>query len=246
MQLIPAIDLKDGVCVRLFQGDFDKVTEYANDPPAVARRFDAMGFEQLHVVDLDGAKSGKQRHQDLISTIASESSLTIQLGGGIRDSRTLAAWLNSGVAKCVVGSTAVNDPGLVREWYREFGAECIVLALDVRIDNTAVPLIAINGWVATSDVSLWQCIDDFQSIGFTQVLCTDVSRDGAMSGPNLELYVEFVTRYPQLRLQASGGIRNLNDIKKLRDIGVHAAITGRALLDGKVTEQEVRSFLLDA
>ena len=242
MQVIPAIDLKDGKCVRLFQGDFDQCTEYSDDPPAIARKYQAMGFADLHVVDLDGARSGRQQNRAIISAIAAESELTIQLGGGIRDTGTIAEWLDAGVSRCVIGSRAVTDPALVREWCSEFGPDHIMLALDVRIVSKS-PQLATHGWMTNSELTLWDCLDDFQSIGLQHVLCTDVSRDGAMSGPNLDLYAEVIGRFPAIKLQASGGVRNMADLDQLKQLGAYAAITGRALLDGLITETEIRSFL---
>lgn len=242
MRIIPAIDLKDGKCVRLYQGDFDRCTEYSDDPPAIARNYQTMGFTELHIVDLDGAQSGQQGNRAVISSIAAASRLTIQLGGGIRDTGTIAEWLDAGVSRCVIGSCAVTDPALVREWCREFGPDRIVLALDVRFVSGS-PRLATHGWTENSELTLWDCLDDFQSFGLQHVLCTDVSRDGAMSGPNLKLYADVIDRYPTIRLQASGGVRNMADLDRLQKMGAHAAITGRALLDGRITETEIRSFL---
>lgn len=242
MQVIPAIDLKDGKCVRLFQGDFDQRTDYGDDPIEFARKYQAIGFTDLHIVDLDGAQSGWQRNRDIISAIVAESRLTIQLGGGIRNTETVAGWLEAGVTRCVIGSCAVTDAGLVKDWCSEFGPERIMLALDVRIIDES-PRLATHGWTMNSELTLWQCLDDYQSSGLQHVLCTDVSRDGALSGPNLDLYAEIIRRFPAIKLQASGGVRNMADLGNLNKLGAHAAITGRALLDGRITEMEIRSFL---
>jgi phosphoribosylformimino-5-aminoimidazole carboxamide ribotide isomerase len=242
MRVIPAIDLKDGKCVRLFQGDFNRCTEYDDDPPALAAKYQEMGFTELHIVDLDGAQSGQQLNRATIAAIAAQSQLTIQLGGGIRDAGTIAAWLDAGVSRCVIGSCAVTEPTLVREWLSEFGPERIMLALDVRFTGKS-PRLATHGWTTDNELTLWQCLEDYQSFGLQQVLCTDVSRDGAMSGPNLDLYVDVIDRFPAITLQASGGVRNMADLDQLQEIGAHAAITGRALLDGRITETEIRSFL---
>ena len=242
MQIIPAIDISFGSCVRLYQGDFELRTEYSADPAAIARKYEAMGFRELHVVDLDGAHSGQQKNHDIVSAIADETNLSIQLGGGIRHTETIRNWFEKGVSRCVIGSCAITDPALVREWCNEFGADRIVLALDVRLINK-LPRLATHGWTTISEQTLWQCLDDFQSIGLRQVLCTDIRRDGAMTGPNLDLYTDFVARFPAISLQASGGVRDVNDLNQLRHIGAGAAITGRALLDGKITDREARSFL---
>ncbi len=246
MQVIPAIDLQAGKCVRLFQGDFEQCTEYSDDPAAVARKFEGMGFACLHIVDLDGARSGRQENRQIVATIAAESNLAIQLGGGVRDEETILSWLDAGVARIIIGSAAVTHPESVRDWCQQYGAGRIVLALDVRVDDDKMPRLTTHGWTRTTDITLWQCVDAFQTVGLKHVLCTDVSRDGAMSGPNAELYAEFVGRYPTIELQASGGVRHIGDLKRLRSIGADSAITGRALLEGQITEQEIRAFLHDA
>ena len=242
MKLIPAIDLKDGKCVRLFKGDFDRQTEYSNDPVGMARRFAELNVADLHIVDLDGAKSGEQANRALVERIAAESRLTVQLGGGIRDTATLSGWLESGVSRGVIGSLAVTEPGTVRRWFDEFGPDAIVLALDVRMADDGTPYLTTHGWTETSDVSLWQCIEDYSNVGLRHVLCTDVSRDGAMAGPNTPLYEETLTRFPGIELQASGGVRDISDLGALRRAGLPAAISGRALLDGAITAEEVASF----
>jgi phosphoribosylformimino-5-aminoimidazole carboxamide ribotide isomerase len=242
MKVIPAIDLQDGKCVRLFQGDFSQTTEYSDDPTAIARQFAELGATDLHIVDLDGARLGTQQNRSIIAAIASESPLAIQLGGGIRTHDTASEWFNVGVSRCVVGSLAVTDPGTVRSWMAEFGSDRLVLALDVNIDNSGVAVITTHGWTRPSDTTLFDCIDDYTNAGLQHVLCTDVSRDGAMVGPNFELYSSILARYPGLELQASGGVRNIDDLNELRRIGVPAAITGRALLEGEISPAEVSSF----
>lgn len=245
MNVIPAIDIRGGRCVRLFQGEFDRETEYSADPAGVAREFAELGVRHLHIVDLDGARDGQQRNQPTVATIAEQSPLDVQLGGGIRSRETLARWLQHGVSRCVIGSTAVTEPDRFRSWLREFGAEKIVLALDVRLDQNGVPMLATHGWEKTSATSLWACVKNYLADGLKHVLCTDVSRDGAMSGPNFSLYEEMLQRFPDIALQASGGVRGLGDLQRLRHIRVDGAITGRALLDGALTPEEVRSFLRD-
>lgn len=242
MIVIPAIDMKDGNCVRLFQGEFDQQTQYSNNPSLVARQFEAMGFTRLHLVDLDGAQSGQQKNRQLVRQIAAATNFDIQLGGGIRDVNTLREWLDAGVTRCVVGSIAVTKPDLVRTWIAEFGAEKIVLALDVRLDADGTPFLATHGWTRASGKTLWNCVDSFSSTGLKHVLCTDISRDGAMSGPNIDLYREFIQRYSKIAIQASGGVRNIHDLRNLREVGASAAITGRALLDGRISKEEIESF----
>lgn len=246
MNIIPAIDLKDGKCVRLFQGEFDKTTEYSNDPVAMGRRFSSLDVQDLHIVDLDGARSGRQLNRSIVQAIATGAELDIQLGGGIRDYSTAADWLSIGVSRCVIGSMAITSVDVVKEWMREFGADRIVLALDVNIDDTGTPMLTTHGWTEDAGISLWDCIDSYSGTGVKHVLCTDVSRDGAMAGPNVDLYVEILRRYPDLKLQASGGVRNIEDLRELRSRGVPAAISGKALLDGAITAAEVAAFRLNA
>jgi len=242
MRIIPAIDLKGGKCVRLLQGDFDKATEYSNDPVAVARRFSALDVQDLHIVDLDGARTGRQEHRKIVKAVAVASGLDVQLGGGIRDHEAVADWLANGVSRCVIGSMAITDSALVTRWLREFGPDRLVLALDVRLQEDGTPMLTTHGWTRSTELSLWQCIDHYAEAGLRHVLCTDVGRDGAMAGPNVALYTEALRRYPTLALQASGGVRNIADLEELRSRGIPAAITGRALLDGAITTAEVAAF----
>ena len=242
MKIIPAIDLQDGKCVRLYQGDFEKTTVYSENPADIARQFSALHVTDLHIVDLDGARLGSQQNRAGIEAIISETSLVVQLGGGIRERATVAQWLGLGVSRCVIGSMAVRQPDEVADWFGEFGGDCLVLALDVNIGDDETPYLTTHGWTEQSDTSLWSAIDRFLDVGLKHVLCTDVSRDGAMAGPNRFLYDDILDRYPQLALQASGGVRDIDDLVALREAGVPAAITGRALLDGRISAEEVASF----
>ena len=242
MKIIPAIDLKDGKCVRLFQGDFEQTTEYSDDPAAMAAAFAEFATSDLHIVDLDGARSGTQSNHELISQIARETRMAVQLGGGIRCRETLDRWLDAGVSRCVIGSLAITEPDKVKSWIVRFGADRIVLALDVDFDDDGVPVITTHGWTQPSTTSVFECIEDYREHGVKHVLCTDVSRDGAMAGPNVGLYRDLLAKFPDLQLQASGGVRHIQDLEMLRDNGLPAAITGRALLDGKITVAEVASF----
>jgi len=242
VNIIPAIDLHNGKCVRLLQGNFDRATEYSSDPGAIARQFAGLAVNTLHLVDLDGARTGEQSNREIVAAIAAESALKIQLGGGIRDQQTLARWFDVGVQRCVVGSLAVTDPDIVKAWLNRFGADRIVLALDFRPGLQGDPIITTHGWTRSSATTLFECIDDFSSAGLVHVLCTDVTRDGAMSGPNVDIYARIMERYPQLSLQASGGVRHIDDLVHLRSRGVPAAISGRALLDGRISAEEVVKF----
>ena len=242
MKIIPAIDLKGGKCVRLFKGDFDRQTEYSDDPLGMALRFAELEVETLHVVDLDGAQSGTQHNRAIVAAITDRAPIGVQLGGGLRDREALSSWFDAGVSRCVVGSLAVSRPDDVAEWLTAFGSDRVVLALDVRIDGGGNPMLATHGWTRASSMNLWDCIAFYLGHGLTHVLCTDVSRDGAMAGPNTALYREILRRFPGLLLQASGGVRHADDLRDLAAAGVPAAISGRALLDGAITPGEVASF----
>jgi phosphoribosylformimino-5-aminoimidazole carboxamide ribotide isomerase len=191
MKIIPAIDLKDGKCVRLLRGEFDKETIYSDDPTAVAERFSRLGCSDLHIVDLDGARSGRQPNRKFVEGIRTATDFTIQVGGGVRDSSAARYWIDAGIDRLVIGSAAVTNKQEVRQWFDIFGAERIVLALDTRIDSAGNPFLATHGWTMASDQTLWQCIDGYLEHGLNHVLCTDIGRDGAMSGPNIALYEEF-------------------------------------------------------
>lgn len=247
MQVIPAIDIKDGRCVRLFKGRFDRVTEYPVPPAELATRYSDLGAQWIHCVDLDGARTGRTGNVNLLAQTASAVSCGLQAGGGVRDEHTIARYLDAGVDRIVVGSVAVEQPDTARRWLREIGRECIVLALDVRMDaDDGTPMLVTRGWTAGSDTSLWEALDQLEDTDLTHVLCTDVSRDGAMSGPAVDLYADCVRRYPGIAFQASGGVRNLADLQALAETGVAAAIVGKALLDGRISDEELGPFLQSA
>ncbi len=246
MNIIPAIDLRDGACVRLYKGDFARQTHYSSDPLSVARGFHQLGFRYLHVVDLDGARSGEQLNHKTVSKLVRDSGLDVQLGGGIRNRENVSLWLNAGVQRLVIGSVAILNSDDVITWMQEFGADRFVLALDCQCDEDGTPWLTTYGWTQRTDLTLWDCLDRYTGVGLQHVLCTDVSRDGAMGGPSIALYREFLTRYPQLQLQASGGVRHIRDLTKLRSIGAAGAITGRALLDGCISAEEISSFQQNA
>lgn len=246
MNVIPAIDLRGGRCVRLLKGDFARETEYATDPLAVAKTFAELGCSTLHLVDLDGALTGRQANGAIARRIVRETGFEVQTGGGIRNEATVEHLLADGVRRCVIGSIAVKQPGDVMAWLNRFGPERIVLAVDVRVEDEGVPMLATDGWTEESDQTLWSCVDSYLDAGIRHVLCTDIDRDGALTGPSVDLYAEFIDRYPAVQLQASGGVRDINDLETLRQTGAASAITGRALLDGRITAAEISSFLRDA
>src|SRR5688572_6554747 len=246
MELIPAIDLKDGRCVRLLKGDFAAETVYSNDPSEILQRYRELGARRIHVVDLDGAKDGTQANRDAILRLAADRSVKLQVGGGLRSLARVQALLDSGVERAVIGSVAINSPDEVVAWFKQVDPTRIVLALDVRLDAAGVPMLTTHGWQQTSGVILWTAVERFLRSGLTHVLCTDVARDGALTGPNCELYAEAVRRFPELQWQASGGVATARDLAALRDCGAAAAISGKALLENKISSEELRPFLPNA
>jgi phosphoribosylformimino-5-aminoimidazole carboxamide ribotide isomerase len=243
---VPAIDLKDGNCVRLYQGRFDQVSQYATRPEDLAGRYLSLGVDWVHVVDLDGARDGQGGNRAVIARVAGLAHGRIQVGGGIRSLADVEALFALGAGRVVIGSTAAERPGEVRAWLQRFGPERLVLAFDVRLDEGGSPWLRTRGWTQDAGLSLWDAIELYREAGLIRVLCTDVARDGAMTGPNLALYAECAKRFPELRLQASGGVRNLADLEALRATGATDAIIGKALLDGRITDEEIRSFLRNA
>ena len=236
--IIPALDLIDGTVVRLHQGDYAQQRDYGNDPLTRLQGYAAEGAEVLHLVDLTGAKDPAQRQIPLIKTLVAGVNVPVQVGGGIRTEEDVAALLAAGVARVVVGSTAVKSPEVVKGWFMRFGAEALVLALDVRIDAEGVKQVAVSGWQENSGVSLEELIETYQPVGLKHVLCTDISRDGTLAGSNVSLYQEVCARYPQIAFQSSGGIGGLQDVAALRGTGVRGVIVGRALLEGKFNVTE--------
>ena len=232
MIILPAVDLIDGKVVRLEQGRFDVVTTYATEPAEALRQFAKAGANWAHVVDLDGARAGMPVQADLICTLASTVPLSLQVAGGYRERAQLARVFGAGVARVVVGSLAVKNPRLVRDWIDEFGPECITLSLDVRLID-GVPMVATSGWTEDSGRSLYDVADEFAEA--RHLLVTDIGRDGMLQGPNFELYDEIAERLPGLKVQASGGVSTLSDLERLHTDG---AIVGKALWEGRIALQE--------
>jgi phosphoribosylformimino-5-aminoimidazole carboxamide ribotide isomerase len=242
MEVIPAIDLLNGQCVRLYQGDFSRVTLYSADPVELARRYRDAGLRRLHLVDLDGARTGSPRNMDLIAAMASQVGLAVQAGGGLRDIDRALALRAAGAERVVVGSVAAEMPDTALEWLDRLGAEHLVLAFDVRVAENEDPVVLTRGWVKDSGSSLWGLLDRFCGRGARHFLCTDVAQDGTLAGPNLNLYRECARRFPAASIIASGGVGSLADLRQLAATGAAAVVTGRALLDGRLTLEEIESF----
>jgi phosphoribosylformimino-5-aminoimidazole carboxamide ribotide isomerase len=244
--LIPAIDLRNGRCVRLYKGDFAAETRYEFEPHELLQRYRDIGATWLHVVDLDGARAGTLANRSIIVRLASQSAVKIQVGGGVRSATVIDDLLRNAVARVVIGSLAVENPQQVTGWLNQFGAERVCLAFDIRNDATGVPRVRTRGWTQGGQLSLWEALEPFVQHGLQHVLCTDIERDGALSGPNLDLYREGLRRYPQISWQASGGVRDAADLIALAQLGMTAAVSGKALLEERMTSEELRPFLPNA
>jgi phosphoribosylformimino-5-aminoimidazole carboxamide ribotide isomerase len=238
MIIYPAIDLRSGRVVRLTEGKFDQEKTYGDDPLAVAKEFKAAGATWLHVVDLDGAKDPLQRQTALVEKIARGSGLRVQTGGGIRNEAQIEALLAAGVERVIVGSLAAREPDRVRDWLKRFGAKHIILSPDVRLDADGTPRVAAAGWQESTGVALDDLLNGYLLVGLIHILCTDISRDGKLTGPNSPLYARLVKRFPSLQIQASGGVSSLDDLRALQATGAAGAIVGRALYEKKFTLQE--------
>lgn len=229
--IFPAIDLMDRRCVRLFKGDFNQRTDYEATPIHVAKSYAAAGAEWMHVVDLDGAKLGISAQSDLIMEIAKESGLKVQTGGGIRDAKQIKGLLDGGVARVVIGSLAVSNKDLVRSWFQEFGADKIVLALDINIGQDGEPRPALKGWTEESTETLWDVIAAYENAA--TLLVTDISKDGVLGGANVGLYKQIISRHPNIDLITSGGVGTLEHVRILKALKPHGIIIGKALYENK-------------
>jgi phosphoribosylformimino-5-aminoimidazole carboxamide ribotide isomerase len=244
--IIPAIDLIDGKVVRLYQGDYEQTTEYQLDPIEVVKSYAQAGAEILHIVDLTGAKDTSKRQLSLIKSMVATGLMRFQSGGGIRTEQDLKDLLDAGLERVVIGSKAVSDKETVAQWFKTYGPEHIVLALDINIDAQGNKFVATHGWQQDSGVSIDELIAFYGEVGLKHVLCTDISRDGTLKGANESLYADLVTQYPNIEWQASGGIGTLDDIKNLIPTNVQGVILGRALLEGKFTLEEAIACWQDA
>jgi phosphoribosylformimino-5-aminoimidazole carboxamide ribotide isomerase len=246
MLLIPSIDLRNGRCVRLLQGDFDAETRYDLEPHELLLRYRALGASWLHIVDLDGAKDGVLANRKVIVRLATQRALNIQVGGGVRSLGVVDDLLRNGIDRVIVGSAAVEQPDEVVSWLQRFGPEKVGIAADIRRSDDGTPIVATRGWTASSGKSLWDLVATYVPHGLRHVLCTDVARDGAMGGPATDLYVEAMQRFPAIAWQASGGVRDATDLHALAKVGVAAAISGKALLEERMQPTELRPFLPNA
>jgi phosphoribosylformimino-5-aminoimidazole carboxamide ribotide isomerase len=234
MRIIPAIDIIDGKCVRLTQGDYAQKKIYNENPVDVAKSFEDAGLQYLHVVDLDGAKAGKVINWKVVEAIASQTGLEVDFGGGIKTEEEIRRLFEAGVHQVNLGSIAVKEPEKTQRWISEFGKKKIILSADVKNE-----MISINGWQEKSAISITTLIRNYLQHGIEFVTCTDIAVDGMLTGPNIELYTTLLLTFPQLHLVASGGVSNMDDLIELRRIGVDGVIIGKAIYEGKIKLEEL-------
>lgn len=237
MRIIPAIDLIEGKAVRLTKGDYNQKKEYADNPLEVAQLFESAGISNLHLVDLDGAKAQKPQNLPILESITSNTLLNVDFGGGVKSNTSLEEVLNAGAKQVTAGSIAAKNPELVFEWIEKYGAEKIILGADVINEK-----IAISGWQEDSGLDLMPFLKQYIDKGVQYCICTDVSKDGMLQGPSFDLYKRIQTQYPELKLIASGGVSNMEDLEKLREQRVYGAIVGKAYYEGRVTLEQLGSF----
>ncbi|HTE29777.1 MAG TPA: 1-(5-phosphoribosyl)-5-[(5-phosphoribosylamino)methylideneamino]imidazole-4-carboxamide isomerase [Chryseolinea sp.] len=234
MRIIPAIDIIDGKCVRLTQGDYAQKKVYHEEPLDVAKSFEDAGLTHLHLIDLDGAKMGKVVNWKVIEKITAQTRLHVDFGGGIKTTEEITTLLNLGVKQVNIGSIAVQEPGKITEWLDKFGADKIILSADVKSE-----MISINGWQDNASINIVAFLRDYVQKGIEHVTCTDIATDGMLTGPNVELYKKILLSFPQLHLIASGGVSNVDDLHELMLIGVDGVIVGKAIYEGKISLEEL-------
>ena len=237
IELIPAIDIINGQCVRLTKGDYQQKTVYSDSPAEVAKGFEQLGFKRLHVVDLDGAKSKHIVNDEVLRSITRETKLTVDFGGGIKTDEDIRKAFDAGAKMVTVGSIAVQQPELCFEWLDKYGAERIILGADVRQGK-----ISINGWKEDSDEDLLPFLRKYIDAGIKNVLCTEISKDGTLAGPAIDLYKSVMRVYPELHLIASGGVSSLDDIKALDAAGIPAVVFGKAIYEGRI---DLRQLIIE-
>ncbi len=238
MQIIPAIDIIDGKCVRLTQGDYAQQKMYNEFPLEVAKEFEGAGIKRLHLVDLDGAKAGKVQNWKVLELIASQTQLIIDFGGGIKQAADLDIVFQSGAQMATIGSLAVKNETLFKQWIQQYGANKFFLGADVKDE-----LIAVGGWLETTNKNVFDFIQSYLDEGLNQVFCTDISKDGKLEGPSIPLYEKIIHQFPQLFFVASGGVSSMEDLHELKRIGCSGVIIGKAIYEGRIALKELISFI---
>ena len=234
MQIIPAIDIIDGKCVRLTQGDYAQKTIYNENPLEVALQFQDAGLERLHLVDLDGAKAGAVKNWKVLEQLTSKTKMIIDFGGGIKKEEDLRIVFDSGAAYATIGSLAVKEEAKFVAWLQAYGASKFLLGADVKDEK-----IAVGGWLETTDINILDFIKQYTAHGISQLFCTDVSKDGKLEGPSITLYEKIITQFPNLHFIASGGVSNLTDLEQLKEIGCKGAIVGKAIYENRISLEEL-------
>lgn len=237
MRILPAIDLIDGKCVRLTQGDYAQKKIYNENPVDVAKGFEAAGLKYLHLVDLDGAKAGKVVNWKVVEAITSLTNLVVDFGGGIKTEQEIKQLFDSGVSQVNIGSLAVKNPTMVYQWIEQFGPDKIILSADVKNE-----LIAISGWQENSNHNITDFIDSYKQKGLRYVTCTDIAVDGMLTGPNIELYKKLLSAFPDIKLIASGGVSSMKDLDALQAINVDGVIIGKAIYEGRVELNDLSKY----
>lgn len=230
MIIIPAIDIIDGKCVRLTKGDYAQKTTYNENPLEVAQEFESAGFTHLHLVDLDGAKSGHILNQEVLKNITSNTTLKVDFGGGVKSNEDIELAFSCGAQQITGGSIAAKNPQIMEAWIQKYGSKKIILGADVHDKK-----IAVGGWLETTQLDLFTFLEDYVQKGIEYVICTDISKDGLLQGSSNELYQEIMTKFPTLKLIASGGVTSEDDLKQLQEIGVYGAIVGKAIYEGRIS-----------
>lgn len=238
MTIIPAIDLIGGKCVRLTKGDYTQQTTYSEQPLDVAREFEDAGITRLHMVDLDGARTGTLTNLKVLEEVAAGTKLRIDYGGGIKTIQDVGSVLNAGAQMAAIGSMAVRHPELLEEWLLEFGADTFFIGADV-LDGQ----IRISGWLQDGGIDIFSFVGRMIGLGVTNIFCTDIERDGALQGPSLDLYNKIIAEHPEIRLVASGGVTMVEDIRKLKEAGCSGAIIGKALYEGRIHLGQLAPFI---
>lgn len=238
MEIIPAIDIIEGKCVRLTHGDYSQKKVYNEHPLEVARQFEDAGLQRLHLVDLDGAKEGRVKNWKVLETIAGKTSLLIDFGGGIKAEKDVQIVFDSGAALATVGSMAVKEKETFVQWMQKFSADKFLLGADVKKEK-----LTISGWTEQTEIWIYDFIEDYIQKGIKQIFCTDVAKDGALEGPSTELYKSIIEKFPGLHFIASGGVSLLDDVYALQDIGCKGVIIGKAIYEGRIQLADLKSFV---
>ncbi len=238
IEIIPAIDIIDGHCVRLTQGDYASQKTYYDDPLDAAKAFEQVGIRRLHMVDLDGAKAASPANLRVLERVAGATELELQYGGGIKSAEALRDVFNAGAQRAICGSIAVKEPELFARWLADFGGEHLILGADVREGK-----VAIQGWLDESEMTAPDLIAHFLPFGLSQTICTDISRDGMLCGPSLELYSSLQEQFPSVEVTVSGGISSMKDIVALSENGLRSVIVGKAIYEGHITLKELEQCL---